>query len=87
MEIESGETIYAIGALARQEIPSRGCGDLDPPSVYLVGPDDITFQKGFRKSRLGLEGDRINVFEKPIWSWMKHFKGFMFVDDIEDYRK
>jgi len=75
--------------LVRAELPERGCGSLDPPSVYLVGPDDITFRMGFRESatRLGGPGNRIHVLERPIRTWMKAFRGFMFIDDIEDYRR
>lgn len=88
-ETKRGDPVFAMGVEARAQIPSRGCGDLDPPSVYIVGPDDATAQKGFRESATGLLGpeNRIQVFDKPIRTWMKHFKGLMFIDDIEDYRK
>ena len=48
----TGEKTYpvtAIGTEARRVIPQRGCGGIDPPSYYFVGPWDITVQLGFRK--------------------------------------
>lgn len=74
---------------ARMGLSERGCGSLDPPSVYVVGPMDETLTKGLRQNAPVFTDlkQRIHVL-KPYWkSWVPRFRGYMMVDRIEDYVK
>jgi len=73
-EVRSGIPVTAMNATARARIPQRGCGSLDPPSYYLVGPQDITVQLGLRKPGTDIK-ERIFVLPNPIKVKVKHFRG------------
>lgn len=82
-ELRRGMPLTAIGATARSQMPERGCGGIDPPALYLVGPEDITMQKGFRPDT-GRRG-KIYVFDHPLSVGdLKHWRGYRLLtwDDI-----
>lgn len=68
--------VTAIGAKGRQLIPPRGCGLIDPPSIYLVGPDDATRQSGLRPKTGREHQGRIHLVPRASVGNLKHFRGF-----------
>ena len=87
-EIRQTETqeivIPALRAEHRRLIPQRGCGGIDPPSYYLVGPGDVTSSLGFRKATLQVPpAERVHVYD--VWVSipdLKHFRGFKYFDSL-----
>ena len=72
--------IPALRREHRAQIPQRGCGGIDPPSYYLVSPNDITSQLGFRKSPNGEDTMPIHVVDCGIAVECDHFRGFKYTD-------
>ena len=76
-------TIPALRAEHRQLIPQRGCGGIDPPSYYLVGPGDVTSSLGLRIPTLQIPPEsKIHVFNSWIELDVKHFRGFRYLDSL-----
>jgi hypothetical protein len=77
-------TIPALRAEHRRLIPQRGCGGIDPPSYYLVGPGDVTAELGLRTPTLHIPpAERIHVFDNWIeLGDVKHFRGFRYLDSL-----
>jgi len=71
---EEAITIPDIGPERRQELPVRGCGQLDPPSYYLVGPKDITLKKGWRTSYSD-DPEPIHLLKTPVKYLGRSFRG------------
>ena len=71
-------TIPAIRREQRRRMPQRGCGGIDPPSYYLVGPDDITAQLGYRSSPNGDDASRFHLLvDFTKWD-VKYFRGYKY---------
>ena len=80
-------TIPALKARDRERIPQRGCGGIDPPSYYLVGPDDITMQLNLRPAYLWhKDKKRLHITEPQIAiPNIKHWRGFRYLDDYDRF--
>lgn len=76
--------VTALTATERQEIPLRGCGEIDPPSYYFVGPDDVTAQKGFRKSVTGSKVRLVLIPEIAI-KYLSRFRGLARADRMFEF--
>jgi len=63
-----------IGPERRIELPRRGCGEIDPPSYYLVGPQDITLKKGWRRSYSD-DKEPIHLLKRQIKYLGRNFRG------------
>lgn len=75
--------IPALRQEHRVMIPQRGCGGIDPPSYYLVGPDDVTVSLGFREPVLEVPPElKIHVFTSWVGADVKHFRGFIYLDSL-----
>lgn len=79
--------VTAIGSEARASIPERGCGGLDPPSYYFVGPADITFVKGLRNAgpaTLALPPEpKIELVQPPVpCRFLSTFRGLKRADEL-----
>ena len=82
-EVRGGVHITAIGSSGRSLMQPRGCGELDPPSLYLVGPEDMTQQLGLRPFT-GRNG-KIHLIKPPLnLGGLKHFRGFRYMETIMD---
>ena len=77
-----GLVIPAIKEEMRRRIPQRGCGGIDPPSYYLVGPDDITARLGYRHSPNGEDSHRIHFISDLVRSGVKYFRGYKYINDL-----
>jgi len=69
--------VVGVGEVVRRQIPNRLCGEIDPPSIYLVGPDDITVQLGLRRSLTGSK-ERIHIFKEVVVTSLSHCRSFKF---------
>lgn len=82
---QHGIPIYQMGPEKRAQLQPRGCGVLDPPSLYLVGPDDMTVQLGLRPPtgrNLETGYPRIHVYDPALpLKDVEHFLGFKMLDD------
>lgn len=75
--------VTAIGSRARASIPQRGCGDLDPPSYYFVGPQDITWQLGLRRGSSAPWKPRMNLVYPPVpCKFLSSFRGLKRADEL-----
>lgn len=67
--------VTALGARARTRVPLRGCGALDPPSYYFVGPGDITAQLKLRVSS-AKNLPKMSLVEPPVpCKFLSRFRG------------
>lgn len=76
--------VTALTAQERQGIPSRGCGEIDPPSYYFVGPDDVTVQLGYRNSVTASKTRLVLLPEIPI-KFLNRFRGLMRADRLFEF--
>ena len=76
--------IPALRAEHRRLIPQRGCGGIDPPSYYLVGPGDVTAELGFRRPTLYVPpAEKIHIMSVLVEiPDIKHFRGFKYLDTL-----
>lgn len=74
-QVRNGIPMTAVGAAGRAVLPERGCGEIDPPALYLVSPRDLTLQLGLRPDT-GRTG-KLSLIEPPLnLGDLKHFRGF-----------
>lgn len=76
--------VTALTAKERDVIPQRGCGGLDPPSWYFVGPNDVTVQRGFRKSVSGSK-TRIVLLPDIVIDYLGRFRGLIRADKLFEF--
>lgn len=76
--------VKAIVSSQRAELPLRRFGQIDPPSIYLVGPDDVIARKGFRQGQLA--GPRISLINPPVLCNQPPFGDFKWINGEEILR-
>lgn len=76
--------VTALTSTERERIPTRGCGQVDPPSYYFVGPDDVTVQLGFRKSVTESKTRLVLLPEIPI-KFLSRFRGLIRADRLFEF--
>lgn len=76
--------VTALTANERDIIPERGCGKIDPPSWYFVGPDDVTVQRGFRKSVSGSK-TRIVLLPDIVIDYLGRFRGLIGAEKLFEF--
>ena len=85
----TGQKTYPVTALTateRASIPARGCGDIDPVSYYFVGPADVTFHRGFRKSAAGSLVRMVLTSPIPI-DYLDGFRGLMRASKLFEFAR
>ncbi len=76
--------VTALTATERVSIPLRGCGAIDPPSFYFVGPDDVTVQRGFRKSRTRSKTRIVLLPDIPV-DFLDRFRGLKRAEKLFEF--
>lgn len=85
----SGQKTFSVTALTAQErahIPPRGCGEIDPVSYYFVGPDDVTVQRGFRKSITNSKV-RIVLIPEVTIDYLDRFRGLITAEHLFEFAR
>ncbi len=76
--------VTALTAKERDVIPQRGCGKIDPPSWYFVGPDDVTVQRRFRRSASGSK-TRIVLLPDIVIDYLGRFRGLIGAEKLFEF--